>query len=54
MLLVDFQKAFDSIDHNFIDNTLKLYGFGESIRKWIRLFFDKREALILLRGHKAT
>ena len=51
MLLVDFQKAFDSIDHTFIDNALKMYGFGDSIRKWIRLFFDKREALILLGGH---
>ena len=51
LLLVDFQKAFDSIDHTFIDNALKLYGFGESIRMWIRLFFDKREALILLGGH---
>ena len=51
LLLVDFQKAFDSIDHTFIDNALKLYGFGESIRTWIRLFFDKREALILLGGH---
>ena len=28
-----------------------MYGFGDSIRKWIRLFFDKREALILLGGH---
>ena len=51
MLLVDFQKAFNSIDHTFIDNALKMYGFGDSIRKWIRLFFDKREALILLGGH---
>ena len=51
LLLVDFQKAFDSINHTFIDNALKMYGFGDSIRKWINLFFDKREALILLGGH---
>merc|ERR1711891_118800 len=51
ILLVDFQKAFDSITHNFIDNTLKIFGFGESIRKWVRLFFNKREATILLGGH---
>merc|ERR1712215_516685 len=35
----------------FIDNTLKLYGFGDSIRKWVRLFFNKREVTILLGGH---
>ena len=51
LLLVDFQKAFDSINHTFIDNALKMYGFGDSIRKLIKLFFDKREALILLGGH---
>ena len=51
LLLGNFQKAFDSIKHTFIDNALKMYGFGDSIRKWIRLFFDKREALILLGGH---
>jgi len=51
ILLVDFQKAFDSINHEYIDNVLKIYGFGESIRRWVRLFFDKREAVILLGGH---
>ena len=51
LLLVDFQKAFDSLNHTFIDNALKMYGFGDSIRQWIRLFFNKREAMILLGGH---
>ena len=51
ILLVDFQKAFDSINHDYIDSVLKIYGFGESIRRWIRIFFDKREAVILLGGH---
>ena len=41
ILLVDFQKAFYSITHNFIDSTLKLFGFGDSIRKWVRLFLKK-------------
>ena len=42
--MVDFCKAFYSINHSYIDNCLKLYGFGESIRKWVSLFFSKREA----------
>ena len=51
LLLVDFQKAVDSLNHTFIDNTLKLYGFGDSVRLWIRLFFYKKEAMILLGDH---
>ena len=32
ILLVDFQKAFDSISHSFIDSTLKFYG-GTPVQK---------------------
>ena len=51
ILLVDFCKAFDLINHSYIENCLKLYGFGESIRKWVSLFFNKREAFILFGGN---
>ena len=53
ILLIDFKKAFDSIDHTFIDKSLKLFGFGENVRKWIRTFFDKRTAFILSGGHQS-
>ena len=38
LLLVDFEKAFDSLSFKFIDNTLQFFNFGESIRKWIKTF----------------
>ena len=41
----------DSIDHDFMDSALKVLGFGKYIREWIRLFFNDREAYILLGGH---
>ena len=50
ILLIDFKKAFDSLTHRYIDNCLKMFNFGESIRKWIKLFFSSREAYILLGG----
>ena len=28
LLLVDFEKAFDTIEWSFIEKTLKFYGFG--------------------------
>ena len=43
ILCIDFKKAFDSIDHCFIDSTLKLLNFGPSFRKWVSLFFRERE-----------
>ena len=51
ILLIDFKKAFDSIDHTFLHNTLALFGFGPDIIKWIKLFFTNREAQILMGGH---
>ena len=51
IMLIDFKKAFDSIDHRFIDHSLKLVGFGENVRSWISTFFNKRTAFILSGGH---
>ena len=51
ILLIDFKNAFDSINHKFIKNTLRIYGFGNDIIGWIDLFFGERGAQILLGGH---
>ena len=49
-LLIDFKKAFYSLTHKYIDNCLKMFNFGESVRRWVKLFFSNREAYILLGG----
>ena len=51
ILLIDFRKAFDSISHTFIHNTLKTLGFGPDIISWISTFLKNRNAQILLGGH---
>ena len=50
LLLIDFKKAFDCLSHKYIDERLKMLNFGQSIRRWINLFFNNREAYILLGG----
>ena len=39
------------IDHKFITTALKAYNFGEGIIRGIQLFFNQREANIMLGGH---
>ena len=51
ILLIDFRKAFDSIDHKFIANVMTELGFGPDIVKWVSIYFDSREAYILLGGN---
>ena len=31
LLLIDFKKAFNSIDHKYIYNTMKAFDFGDDI-----------------------
>ena len=62
ILLVDFRKAFDSINHSYIENCLKLYGFlsslirGKSLSYWEetflkRLFLSKVSPRAMLSAH---
>ena len=35
LMLIDFEKAFDTVEWPFIEKTLECYGFGPNLRKWI-------------------
>ena len=50
-LLVDFEKAFDSIEWSFINNTLELFNFGPSIRKWFSVLFNGGETTVMNAGY---
>ena len=38
LLLVDFEKAFDSVSWEFLYKTLDFFNFGKNIKSWIKLF----------------
>ena len=38
LLIIDSEKAFDSISWDFINKVLKFFNFGESIIKWVSFF----------------
>ena len=40
LLLVDFEKAFDSLSFNFIHKVLSFFGFGQSIISWIHVLYN--------------
>ena len=39
LLMVDFEKAFDSVSWNFILQVLNFSNFGESLKQWVRVIF---------------
>ena len=51
ILLIDFEKAFDSLSWEFIGKTLEEFNFGENFRKWVNLFQSKSNSRVILNGH---
>ena len=50
LLLIDFEKAFDSLEWSFIDRTLNHFNFGRHIRKWVKIFYTNIESCIINNG----
>jgi hypothetical protein len=38
LLLIDFEKAFDSVSWEFLYSVLKFFNFGQSIIHWVKVF----------------
>ena len=39
LMALDYRSAFDSIEHDFILHTLKLFNFGPEFQSWVRLLY---------------
>ena len=50
LFTVDIEKAFDSVDHNFIFAVLEFFNFGDSFIQWIKTFLHNTEACIMNNG----
>ena len=46
LLLIDFEKAFDTVSWNFIQKTLTYFNFGPDIHKWVKLFYNNSTSAI--------
>ena len=47
LMLIDFEKAFDSTSWKFMYNVLEAYNFDQKFIKWIKLFNTEITATIL-------
>ena len=48
LLLVDFEKAFDSVSFDFILTTFDIFNFGENFKIWITILLGMEEGKIFI------
>jgi len=48
---LDAKKAFDSVDHNYIETVLRKYGFGSKFRSYFKTLYKDLSAKILVNGY---
>ncbi|MCG7891056.1 MAG: reverse transcriptase family protein, partial [Candidatus Thiodiazotropha endolucinida] len=51
LLLIDFEKAFDSVSWVFIQKVLKFLNFGPEFCRWIETFYCKITSSVIQYGH---
>ena len=51
LLLIDFEKAFDTVRWSFIDKALKTFNFGNSFRKWVEVLYTNIQSAVLNNGY---
>ncbi len=54
LLLIDFEKAVDSIEWTFVEEALQSFNFGDSICKWFRLFCNDSKSCVINNGHMSS
>jgi exonuclease III len=50
VLSIDFNKAFDRVEHDFMFRVLEKYGFGNRIIGWIKLLYRKAKSRVKCNG----
>ena len=51
LVLIDFKKAFDTIEWDFLFESLKAYNFGQTFRAWIKLLYNNISSCTINNGH---
>ena len=50
LVSLDFRKAFDTLEWSCIQHSLKVYNFGEGLRRWVKVFYSEIESAAVNNG----
>ena len=54
LLFIDFEKAFDSLEWDFITKALNASNFGPIVKKWISIFYNGVQSAVMNGGFLTT
>jgi exonuclease III len=54
LISLDAKKAFDSVDHQYIEETLQIYGFGNEFIKTFKTLYNGLTARVMVNGYSSN
>ena len=51
LFFADFEKSFDTINHNFIKRALHFFKFDNDLQRWIEVFYKDISSCVIINGH---
>ena len=51
VLFLDFRKAFDTIEWNYLRAALQMFNFGPDILNWFQVIYNQASSCVLHNGH---
>ena len=51
IVLLDIEKAFDSVKHDFLLEILKRFNFGDKFIDWIKVIYSERKSYVINNGY---
>jgi hypothetical protein len=53
LITLDAQKAFDSVDHTYLQDILRKYGFPPEYLAWVKIIYNDLRASVLINGYQS-
>ncbi len=50
LISLDLEKAFDRVEHEYLFNVIKTFGFGDNFKRWIMIFYSNIYTCIKCNG----
>ena len=54
LIFLDFEKAFDSLDWDFLFQSLSYFSFGPELMNWIKIYYSNTYACVSNNGHMSS